>query len=337
MLLYLSSNQNIGIFDFLTKEKGLIIKKLTGEFYLKKFVIHDMRSLSHYSYVAVDLKAAKDNENEFIEALVAIKTMYDSRIIIFAEGLKIEDNLMRKLLAEKIYNIVTAATVSETKDQILKCISEEGRTIEDYRSADVGGENLDNLTRHIFKRKDIKIAVVGVSNRVGTTTTAFNLTNYLHGIGAKVSYTEANNNEHLKDIAAYYEFTMVSDKCIKYKGIGYYLDKQFPNDYNFNIFDLGILNFSSLSIFKACDVRILCSGSKPYELPCLNKALKLIGEEKTNTIFSFSAEAGRVNLKKLTESENNKVHFSLYNPSLFDGKVNEKMFKDILIDYIIEI
>jgi hypothetical protein len=333
MLLYLSSNQNVGIFDFLTKEKGILIKKLTGEFYLKKFVIHDMRSLSHYSYVAIDLKALKDKENEFIEALVAFKTMYDSRIIIFAEGVQIDDNLIQKLLEVKIYNIITATSVSEIKDQVLRCVSEQGMTIEEYRSV----EQLNSVSRYIFKHKNIKIAVAGVQSRVGTTTTAFNLANYLHGIGAKVSYTEANNNEHLKDIAAHYEFIQEIDKCTKYKGIEYYMDKQFPNDYNFNIFDLGILNFSSLSIFKACDVRILCSGSKPYELPCINKALKLIGDEKINTIFSFSAEAGRVNLKKLTENEKNKVYFSQYSPNLFDGNVNEKMFKDILIDYIIEI
>lgn len=333
MLLYLSSNQNIGIFDFLTKEKGLIIKKLTGEFYLKKFVIHDMRSLSHYSYVAVDLKAAKDNENEFIEALVAFKTMYDSRIIIFAEGLQIEDNLIQKLIKKKVYNIITVTTVLQIKEQILKCVSEQGITIEDYRS----DKDTNSLSKYIFKHKNIKIAVAGVQNRVGTTTTAFNITNYLHEIGAKVSYTEANNNEHLKDIAAYYEFIEEIDKCAKYKGIEYYMYKQFPNDYNFNIFDLGILNLSSLSIFKACDVRILCSGSKPYELLCLNKILKLISDEKINTIFSFSPEAGRVNLKKLTENENNKVYFSQYSPSLFEGKVNEKVFKDILVDYIMEI
>lgn len=333
MLLYLSSNQNVGIFDFLTKEKGILIKKLTGEFYLKKFVIHDMRSLSHYSYVAIDLKALKDKENEFIEALVAFKTMYDSRIIIFAEGVQIDDNLIQKLLEVKIYNIITATSVSEIKDQVLRCVSEQGMTIEEYRSV----EQLNSVSRYIFKHKNIKIAVAGVQNRVGTTTTAFNLTNYLHDIGAKVSCTEANNNGHLKDIADHYEFIQEIDKCVKFKGIEYYMDKQFPNDYNFNIFDLGILNFSSLSIFKACDIRILCTGSKPYELPCLNKALKLIGDEKINTIFSFSTEAGRVNLRKLTENENNKVYFSQYSPSIFDGKVNEKMFKDILIDYIIEI
>lgn len=333
MLLYLSSNQNIGIFDFLTKEKGLIIKKLTGEFFLKKFVIHDMRSLSHYSYVAIDLKAIKDNEDEFIEGLVAFKTMYDSRIIIFAEGLQAEENLIQKLLNEKIYNIIIATTVLEIKEQILKCVSEQGMTIEDYRTAD----DTNCLSKYIFKHKNIKIAVAGVQNRVGTTTTAFNIANYLHSIGAKVSYTEVNKNAHLKDIAAFYEFTKETDNCFKYKGIEYYLNKHFPDDYNFNIFDLGTLNISSLSIFKACDVKILCGGSKPYEMPFLNKALKLISVEKINTIFSFSAEAGRANLKKLTEKENNKVHFPQYSPNLFDGKVNEKMFKDILIDYIIEI
>ncbi|WP_253205643.1 hypothetical protein [Clostridium estertheticum] len=68
MLLYISSNQNIGIFDFLIKEKGFIIKKLSGEFCLNKFVIHYMRNLNHSSYVAIDLKAIKDTEKEIIEA-----------------------------------------------------------------------------------------------------------------------------------------------------------------------------------------------------------------------------------------------------------------------------
>lgn len=98
MLLYLSSNENIEIFDFLSKEKGMVMKKLSGEFYLKKFVIHDMRNLSHYSYFDIDLKALKDTENEIIEAIIAFKTMYDSRIIIFAEGMDRQDEIISKLI-----------------------------------------------------------------------------------------------------------------------------------------------------------------------------------------------------------------------------------------------
>lgn len=335
MLLYISSNQNIGIFDFLIKEKGFIIKKLSGEFNLNKFVIHDMRNLSHYRYVAIDLNAIKDTEKEIIEALRAFKVMYDSRIIIFAEERIKEEDLIKDLVNEKIYNIITATTVSEIKEEILKCVSEEGMTYEDYFTRD-NDNLLGGASQYIFKQKDIKIAVAGVSRRVGTTTTAFNLTNYLNSIGAKVSYTEANDNKHLKDIAEYYEFISKGENNFIYKGVEYYSNKQFPNDYNFNVFDLGNLNGSVLPIFKACNMRILCSGSKPYEIPDYKKTLGSISELSISTIFSFCPEIGRTNLKKSVENQNIKAYFADYLPSLFDGEVNEKIFKDILQEYIIE-
>ncbi|MBC2579376.1 hypothetical protein [Clostridium sp. DJ247] len=335
MLLYISSNENIGIFDFLMNEKGFIIKKLSGEFYLNKFVIHDMRNLSHYSYVAIDLKALKDTNKEIIEALRAFKVMYDSRIIVFAEGKEKEESLIKDLIDEKIYNIITATNIAEIKEQILKCISDEGMTYEEHFTRD--SNTSDGISQHIFKHKDIKIAVAGVSRKVGTTTTAFNLNNYLYELGAKVSYTEANCNNHLKNIADYYEFIKDDGESFKYKGVEYYPDKQFPNEYNFNVFDIGVLNAATISIFKTCEVRILCSTAKPYELEGLKEALNIKEGINTCTLLSFVPEAARTNLKKLIESENNEVFFSGYSPSLFDGKVNEKIFKEILKDYIIEI
>lgn len=336
MLLYISSNKNIGIFDFLTKEKGFIIKKLSGEFYLNKFVIHDMRNLNHYSYIAIDLQAINDTEQEIIEALRAFKVMYDSRVIIFAEGKSKEEDLIKSLVNEKIYNIITANTVAEIKEEILKCISEEGMIYEDYFTRE-NNKLLGNVSQYIFKQKDIKIAVAGVSRRCGTTTTAFNLTNCLYGLGAKISYTEANDNNHLKVIADYYEFIKDSGESLKYKGVEYYPNKQFPNEYNFNVFDIGVLNGNTLPIYKACDVRMLCSGIKPYEIAGYKKALESISELRINTILNFCTELGRTNFKKLVENENNKAYFTDYSPNLFDGKVNEKIFKEILKDYIIEI
>lgn len=318
------------------KDKGFIIKKLSGEFNLNKFVIHDMRNLSHYSYVAIDLNAIKDTKKEIIEALRAFKVMYNSRVIIFAEERTKEEDLINDLVNEKIYNIITAANVAEIKEEILKCVSKEGMTYEDHFTR--GNNNLlGNTEQYIFKQKDIKIAVAGVSRRVGTTTTAFNLTNYLSTIGAKVSYTEANANEHLKDIAEYYEFTSKGENNFIYKGVEYYPNKQFPNNYNFNVFDLGILNGSTLPIFKACNMRILCSGSKPYEILEYKKALTSISEFNISTVFNSCPEIGRISLKKSVENENIKAYFAEYSPNLFDGKVNEKIFKQILQEYIIEI
>lgn len=194
-------------------------------------------------------------------------------------------------------------------------------TYEDYFRID-NNKLLDNDSRYIFKQKDIKIAVAGagISRKCGTTAIAFNLTNYLYELRAKVSYTESNENNHLQDVADYYEFIKDDGESLKYKGVEHYPDKQFPNEYNFNVFDIDVLNGNPLPVYKACNVRMICSGSKPYEIAEYKKALDSISELRINTIFNFSPEGGRTNLKKLVESEYNKAYFAAYSPNLFDGK-----------------
>jgi hypothetical protein len=123
MLLYLSSNQNIGIFDSVAKEQGILVKKLSGEFHFKSFVIRDMRSLNHYEYVAIDLKAIKDTE-EFIEAIIAFKSMYDSRIIIYSEGLKQGNVLLNKLVDIEVYNLITSTKIETINQEIKKTFQE---------------------------------------------------------------------------------------------------------------------------------------------------------------------------------------------------------------------
>lgn len=338
MLLYLTSNENVGVFDFLSKENGMVIKKLSGEFYLKKFVIHDMRNLNHYSYFAIDLKAIKDNEIEIIEALMALKTMYDSRIIIFAEGFCKEDEIIIKLLEEKIYNIILATEVSGIKEEITKCISEVGKTKEDWMSQEEKYLYLEESSenKYLFNHKNIKIAVAGVSEKAGTTTTAFNMANFLSKIGSKVSYTEASGNEHLRQIAAYYKFDEV-ENYYKYKGVEYYLNKQFPEGYNFNIFDLGILNTSTIAAFRSCDIRVLCSGSKSYELINMEKIEELIEDIKLDLIFNWAADKDKLNIRKNYEKDIKTIYFQNYSPDLFEGVANEKAYIGIVKEYIIEI
>jgi len=87
MLLYLTSNENIGIFDFLSIEKGILIKKLSGSFKLMQFILRDMRSLDHYSYFAIDLSAVGDTEGEIIEAIGAFKKMFASRIVFYIDDI----------------------------------------------------------------------------------------------------------------------------------------------------------------------------------------------------------------------------------------------------------
>lgn len=193
MLLYLTSTENVGLFDFLTEELGMLVKKLSGEFFLNKFVVHDMRNLSHFSYIAIDLEAIKDNPDETIESLIAFKALYDSRIIIFAEKAPID--LLNKIIEEiEIYNIITAKNIENIKEEIKISVSPQGMN-KDYLLKSMNNSmdiNLDISPQYSFIGENIKIIVAGTMNRVGTTTTAINMASFLASIGAKVSYTQAN-------------------------------------------------------------------------------------------------------------------------------------------------
>ena len=126
MLLYLSSNENLGIFDFLSEEQGMIIKKLSGNFQLKQFVIHDMRSLNHYGFLAIDICCLRDNTEEIIEAIIAFQSMYTSRIIIYLQESMDYEGLIQRLIEVGIYNIVFADSVDRLKELITKATGSLG-------------------------------------------------------------------------------------------------------------------------------------------------------------------------------------------------------------------
>lgn len=181
MLLYLSSNENMGIFDFLFDEHGMIIKKLSGTFSLKQFVIYDMRSLNHYSYVAIDLKALKDTESDILEAVIAFNKMFSSRVIFYIEDVKNNQELIVKLIEEGIYNIVTSEEVETLKNEILKATSDLGMNKREIQAKLMNNEGTAgcSVPEYSFVNKNTKIAITGVERKVGTTTTAINLSNYL--------------------------------------------------------------------------------------------------------------------------------------------------------------
>jgi len=334
MLLYMASNQNVGLFDFLVKKQGIIVKKLSGEFYMKKFIIHDMRNLSHYSFIAIDLSALKDTEDEIMEAVLAFKSMYYSRLIIFAEGMQYSNPLVSRLVEEGIYNIITATEIEEIKSEITMCVSDEGMDYHDI----IKVSETENLTpKYLFKEENITIGVAGVLSRIGTTTTAMNLANYLASIGAKVSYIEANANNHLNSLPDVYKGMKVEDDCIRYKGVNYMTIKSGNKENNnFSVFDFGVLNDGNLKALKYSKIVIICGGGKPYELKALHNAIMKLKELSINIILSFIPERGRVSLKNELQSENIIVHFTDYSPDIFDCSVNNRIWKDILNEYIFE-
>jgi len=183
-----------------------------------------------------------------------------------------------------------------------------------------------------FAKKDIKIAVAGVHHRVGTTTMAINLANYLSSIGAKVCYVEANEHDHLSKLPAFYQGMTSKDDVILYNGVKYLsLHSECHDEFDFIIYDMGVINSKIIgAIRNNCDAAVLCATGKPYELNDIEKYKDLLDTTLLNTIFSFVAESDQHKYLKLHKG----IHFSKYTPNYFDGEVNEIIWSSVIKSFI---
>lgn len=336
MILYLCSNRNFNLFDFLEQDHGMAVKKMSGVFKLKQFVIHDVRNLSQFSFFVIDLKAVRDAENEIIEAITAFSAMYSARVIIFAEGYDGSSPLIAKLIDLGFYNIITSIEFEEIKEEMLECISPEGKDIHSaIKGKYFSGEDIirQNRTEYTFICRDVKVAVAGTACKVGTTTTAFNLANFLSNNGADVAYVEANSNEHLKYLPAFYKDMSVNETYIERSGVKYYLKGNFPQENNFTVIDFGVVDYSMLHAIKKCELIILCGTTKPYEVDCVKTVLKDFDGLPVNVVLSHTPKKSQNEIMKMLGNENLRIYFANSSPDLFDGKVNEKIFTEVLRDY----
>lgn len=123
-----------------------------------------------------------------------------------------------------------------------------------------------------FKGKQITIGVVGSQHRVGTTTIAMQFACYLNSIGAKVSYVEANNSEHMKLIAEHYGMEKSGEGYV-YNGIAFEgLKSSNEKVFDFIVYDLGELDIKTKIGFENCDIRVMCYGKKHIKYHFIKEA-----------------------------------------------------------------
>jgi hypothetical protein len=330
MLLYLTSNDHINLLDFLNDEHGIIIKKLSGTFSLKQFVLGDLRSLNHFQYMVIDLNAIKDSNSDIMEAVNAYKKMFTSRLIFYIEDMKVHHDLVHELLENGVFNIVTSADIEAIKAELLKSISDFGISKREVMLK-LNPNDVSFITAihaYEFSKKDIKIAVTGVQHRVGTTTMSINFANYLSSIGAKVCYVEANEHDHLSKLPAFYQGMTSKDGVILYNGVKYLsLHSECHDEFDFIIYDMGVINSKIVgAIRNNCDAAVLCTTGKPYEVNDMVNIQNLIGEKLIVKVLSFVPESD----KRKIQMQCGDVFFSNYTPDYFDGDANEEVWGDVI-------
>ena len=191
------------------------------------------------------------------------------------------------------------------------------------------------------KINKLKIAVCGVCERMGTTTQAFLIANYLIKYGFNTCYIEFNKKDVVKNIKNFYD-VLVDDKNrkISYKDLDIFANVTFEDlpkilsmNYEAFIFDYGEFLHTSEESFASADVRIVVSGAKFWEEKYIQNVFKICHiYNDINFIFNFVDEDEQGFILK--NMEDLKVYFSDYAPNIF--KIyNEKIYNEIFKDYLI--
>lgn len=347
MILYLTSNQNIGLLDFLQHENGQPMKRLAGEFHLYRFVTRDMRSFAHITRLVVDLSAVRDTEKEIIDALSAFRTMYDARVIIMADGRRPGDVFLSSLFDEGIRNFITADSIEGMRLEILDCLSDEGMCYEDalrYRIQAVSENEPESESGPLlsgsyrFNCNGLKVMVAGSTTKTGTTTVALNLAHFLRNLGAKTAYLEANDNGHIQTLPIMHKgINEVNGGGYEHKGARYYPARQKYRfgDYQFNIIDIGELKPELMEVYRQADCRVLCTPGKPYALQSMLAALKLMADCDAYVLIHSTLESTREEFRRIASNPNRKVFFPGYSPDLFDGNANASIWSQMMSEYMV--
>lgn len=327
MILYLSSQQHTNLLDFLAEgEDALPVKKMTGNFMLKQFVIYDMRNFSHCTELVLDRIAFGDEDKEFAQAIEEFLTMYNARITVICEGLKESEPLCRALLAAGVGNIVTSTDIRVMQEEIRQSLSSRGMTKYEPKERN----NLKVKEVHYrFTADSVRIAMISSQSRIGTTTTALGFTAWLGSVGASVAYVEKNDSGIIPYLSDAYE--------MEEKAGGYRLEKMW---YGTKTPDAGfqflIEDYGEGRPEADADILLLVCGTKPYEIA---PTMKLLEQYKNKTAFvlcPFVETALQGTYVEAFQTDYHKVFFLEYQPDCMNGSPNAKTYKTIVEKYIAE-
>lgn len=324
MILYLSSKENINVLDFINDEGEVILKKYVGEYDLVAFLSKSIQRLGHIEIIVIDLSCIKNSDEEIINSIKIFRKCNPSRVVFYMD--KINESLVHELIGLGVFDIITEQEVTALKEEIKMSLF-EGMS-ESYVKKKFGllCDEVESISFD-FKEKQILIGVVGTQNRVGTTTIAMEFATYLNSIGANVSYVEANESGHLQLIAKHYKMKKIDDGY-RYRYIAFERINSSNNTvFDFIIYDLGVLDNRTMKGFLNCNIRILCAGNKPHELPFYEKVVEMLGETEHNIIFNFNG---------FSNHDEYGVYTAKYCEDIFNGNINYKIFKNITKNYFEE-
>lgn len=325
---------------------------------LTKFVVDSLAMLGHAKVIICDLESMSDDDDGIVESMTKVKSLYpDLRLVAVSEREE-RKALFQRLYVKGIYNLIDAQNTDDLKKAILKGMDKndlaarfetavpnltipEERPMRQQRKEPEPEERSPEPQEEIFANKDFKqygrsifVGVCGVSGGVGTTHFALQTAKFLSDIGFRVCYLEATEAKKIAAIQAYPNVLRNASKgYLQYNGINIYHDFRISEvqneNYDFFVFDRGMLDEMTTAAFLYCPVQILVGNGKVWSMERLQKQVQEINNDKLSIVLNFTLPDDRVLF-----SGGSGIYFAAVDADPFQWKENTEIFKKIFAKYI---
>lgn len=199
-----------------------------------------------------------------------------------------------------------------------------------------------NNSRISLQKKKATVAVLGIMQRIGTTTQALRLAKYLNDKGYRTAYIELNGSGYIKRLAETY-VDAASDKKIgkvTYKDLDMFYEPSYipvilRQPYLFYIYDFGDiheLKSREQITWLEKDIKVLVTGTKPNEIEQMQYAVRKVYQQNTKYIFNFCSRAEQQDVLEMMGTRKDVTYFADWAPDPFAAGADCDYFSEMMAD-----
>lgn len=347
--------ENAGILDKIAGEMNISLHKMIFEkMSLSTFIKSDLKSCMFYNPFIFDVSQCEEKGDDFVSYMEAITYQKDdAKIIIYASGYYAGDDFLDKLIHKGFTNIVAnydgvdeRTNMEMMKADLKECLSDAGLSKQKWRRYDKHFDAFAEAqaaaalaekekAKPMYSMANMRIAVVGAQQRIGTTSFAIHLADYFNtrNASAAVINRAQNGGVQFEMLADMYDGIEQESGVYSINDIDFYsgLQQLGSNEYNVEIHDFGSLgeeiNFSDY------DKLYLVGGVSWNEIPMIYHAQQELYQSRYTVVVNYSAPEEIKRYDEYLRLNLNDVICAPLEPRTFSSTAYEDIFDKEFDDY----
>ena len=303
-----------------------------------KTAVTKNRTVANYDHILFYCEESTGFASELPDVIGYLKRYYHARIIVFAPDNPNTIILFGKLAELGLRELAAVSDETDITRELKECLSPDGKgyaQASEFRySAQV--EQARAYIRPAFViPQDLRlcIGVAGTQPRTGVTTQVFSLYHALAFLGFSPCVIDVNQSFIESLMMLYGDAAERNGSVIRIEGMDFSHDLQVGTGHNVFLYDFGELCGENIEMFRGCDLRMLCAGTKPWEMLAFAAKDSAYGCVVDMILFSFASQREREMIGDLQLSA--ATAYTPWNPDIWEH-TNKDWHEMLLIPFLKE-